>query len=146
GETYLAKKWISHQLQRVGAVDDLNDLFLSLESPEKAGLADHKYVEAAIQFVARLGFDLDKVDHNKIILKKAPGVTTWQIGSRVHLVSQRTDIYALSGSAGYVWRHLAFERPIVQAIGPAKEEVEDAGAILAELHRYGLVKLVHDDR
>jgi predicted nucleotidyltransferase len=140
GETYLAKKWISQQLDRAGAADGLKKMFLALESPEKAGLSNAKYVEAAIQFMTELGFSLSEVDHEKVILKKAPNVTTWQIGTRVHLISQRADVYALSAEAGYVWRHLAFERPILQAVRTTHEEVEGASRILAEFHQYGLVK------
>ncbi|HYW63816.1 MAG TPA: hypothetical protein VE865_11525, partial [Bradyrhizobium sp.] len=141
-----AKKWISQQLHRAGATDALTQMFQTLESPEKTGLSDQRYVEAALQFIARLGFDLDRVKEETIILKKAPGVTTWQIGSRVHLISQRTDVYALSAEAGYVWRHLAFERPLLETVHATRAEIEDAAGILAGFHQYGLVKLRQQGR
>jgi hypothetical protein len=139
GETYIAKKWLSEQLARVEGHDDLRARILRLESPAHAGLTPDAFVAEVADLLATLGVDGCPADPMRISLLRRRDVTTWQLGSRVHVVRQKKDVFALSAEATRVWRSLEFKTPLPRALEPIDDGSGRAGELIAEFHRLGLI-------
>ncbi len=130
GETYLDFKWLSPQFARApGGAEvaaEYGELIAGTPSPQAVG-----------GFLTRLGLGADaRLD--RLELRRRRGVTTWQLGSRVHVVRGRAEIFALSDRAARVWRSLPFGVPLERALaqGPGV-----TGPLIAFFHRLGLVEL-----
>lgn len=136
GETYLAKKWIMEQLDRVPDGGEMRRRVRELESPARAGLGAGAYVRSVVGFLHDVGIDGCDADAANVELIRKRNVTTWPIGSRIHLVRDRRDVFMLSESAGRLWRSLRFRRPIPELLD--RLSPHDA-ALLSELHRLGLI-------
>ena len=141
GETYLAKKWISQQIARAAAESDLGRRLLSMENLARSGLPPRDYIEKAADFLRAVGIRDCSTDPRCVSLKRHARVTTWQIGSRVHIVRRKQDIFGLSTKAERVWRSLSFGRPIPDMLQCLPFDAEASGRIIAEFHRLGLVSL-----
>lgn len=141
GETYLAKKWVSRQIMRTAPDSELGQRFLHLENPTRADLADAAYVEQVGAFLRDVGIRNCQAGAGRAVLKRCPGVTTWQIGSRVHILRDGRDVFALSRAAAQVWRSLVFRRSLPSLDSMMSGSRVAAGRIIAELHRLGLVAL-----
>ncbi|WP_459549744.1 AMP-binding protein [Nocardia sp. X0981] len=131
GETYLETKWLPEQLRRLGprgsAVADRYRVF----DAETAGLGP------VLDFAAELGVDGVSDDPDRVLFARLPGVTTWQIGDRVHVLRGDSEVFVLSEPAGRAWRSVVFRRSIEAILGRAG----DIGAELAEFVRLGFVGL-----
>lgn len=140
GETYLAKKWISRQIARSAAADEKGARFLLLENPPRSGLAAADYILGVEDLLRDMGVHGYPAGADRVTLKRRQGVTTWQIGDRVHIVRNRRDVFALSVDAARIWRSLAFNRPLPGMLRVLAATPE-AGRIIAEFHRLGLIDL-----
>lgn len=145
GETYLAKKWLGHQLNRVCGSGAIREQLLRLESAARSGLSPRDYVLAVEQILGELGVEGATSTLRHMSLARIRDVTTWQIGSRLHVIRDRKDLFVLSDKAGRVWRSLRFGRPLQEVLERAEAGCESAGAALAEFHRIGLVDVVVED-
>lgn len=129
GETYLETKWVPEQLRRLGprgtAVADRYREF----DDETTGLGP------ALDFAAQLGVDGVSDDPDRVLFARLPGVTTWQIGDRVHVLRGDSEVFVLSGPAARAWRSVVFRRSIVATL----DRAGDIGAELAEFVRLGFV-------
>jgi hypothetical protein len=140
GETYLAKKWVSRQIARAAPEDPRSDRFLRLENPARSGLEPGIYVEQVAGFLRDIGIRDALATAERAVLKRRRGVTTWQIGGRVHVILDKSVVFALSAAAARIWRSLAFHRPLPAVLrGMADEPL--AGRAIAEFHRLGLIGL-----
>lgn len=143
GETYLEPKWLDRQFDRLVAagVGEAAVLRARLARLREGGtrlrscvLAEH----AAL--VADFGVGDCPADAGRVLLGLRPGVTTWPIGDRLHVVRDRADVFALGPRAGRAWRSIAPGRPVVEVLAGAEDPAAAADA-LAEFHRVGLVEL-----
>ncbi len=141
GETYLAKKWLGLQLTRARCAPAVRDRILELQSPDHGGIRPRAYTGEVIAFLPKLGADTWHPDPDRLVLRRRPGVTTWQIGARIHVVRDRHDVFVLSPQAAAVWRSLTFERPVPEILARHSETRAEAGRFIAELHRLGLIGL-----
>ena len=129
GETYLESKWLPHQLDRIGAADEIDHY----------RTVDRNDVDALAAVAVRLfGSSGDATGARgltrEIRLRRMPGVTTWPIGDRVHVLRDKSDMFVLSERAAQAWRGVVFGRPITET--PAAER-----RLLAEFVRLGFVGL-----
>ena len=78
----------------------------------------------------------------KVLVASRPGVTTWQIGERVHVLRGR-DVFALDDEAARTWRSITFGTPCTTIAGSAGGVVaaDRRRALLADFSRSGLVSL-----
>jgi hypothetical protein len=141
GETYLAKKWISRQIARAAPDHAVGGRVLELENPVRSALAPAAYVEQVAGILAELGIRGCPAEPDRVVLKRRPDVTTWQIGTRIHVVRQKRDAFGLSVAAGRVWRALAFNRPARDLLERMDGTPEAAGGIVTQFHRLGLIGL-----
>ncbi|MEV0358345.1 AMP-binding protein [Nocardia sp. NPDC050697] len=118
GETYLEAKWLPQQLARAGG-------------PAVPAAAD---VAGLLAFAAELGVDPGPDDPAPLLFARRPGVTTWQIGDRVHVL-RGDDVFVLTDAAARAWRSVVFRRPV----GAVLERGGAIGAELAEFVRLGFV-------
>ncbi len=141
GETYLAKKWLALQLERASGPDELKRRILALESPAHARLEPGAYVRAVAGLVPSLGIDGCPLELERLSLRRRPSVTTWQIGSRVHVLREQTDLFALGTAAARIWRALPFGLPLPLALARLGRIDPSAPRLVADLHGLGLVDL-----
>ncbi|MGY0070504.1 hypothetical protein ACWZEH_27730 [Streptomyces sp. QTS137] len=140
GETYLEPKWLSMQLDRAQR-PGVRERYWELESGGTGMDADAR-VDACLAFAAELG--VTGVPHRpeRLAVERRPGVTTWQVVERVHVVRGRSDVFAFGERAGRVWRSLVLGRPLPEALAGARAAGgSEAGPLLAQFLRLGLVRL-----
>ncbi|WRZ95316.1 nucleotidyltransferase domain-containing protein [Streptomyces sp. NBC_01007] len=162
GETYLEPKWLSMQLDRAGR-EDIRDRYWALEAaalqPAGTGTGTHTgtgtgtgtdagtdaaqaLLTACLDFAEDLGLTDVPRRPERLTVRRAAGVTTWQTGERVHVVRGRRDVFALGPDAGAVWRSLVLGRPLPRVLAQAAGTgVTEPGALLATFLRYGLIRL-----
>lgn len=143
GETYIDRtnKWFFQQLGRVKGDDEIRERALLLESPARSGLDLDTYVRHVAQFLEAIGITGCCIDPSKASLRRRAGVTTWQIGSRVHVVSQWRELFGLNKEAARAWRTLPFKRPLPEVLKCVDAHPGIVGNLVAEFHRLGLVSL-----
>ena len=128
GEAYLETKWLPAQFDRIGHSPE-GDRYraLSVGATHSVG----EFLDLAADF----GVPRVELDANRARFARAPGVTTWSIGSRVHVVRD-DDVFVLSDSAAAAWRSVVFGRSVLDGIGP-----DDAvsGPVRAEFLAAGFV-------
>lgn len=146
GETYIEAKWTGAQLGRISehSVTERYEMIQYHADCLEAG-ADDTVDEESVNRVAELldgvttlleelGVRLAAAD--EVVVCRVPGVTSWPIDGRIHVIDSRHDVHVLSGSAGQAWRATVFGRtPAEIATGGARDH-RDA---LAEFLRRGLV-------
>ncbi|MGY6025477.1 hypothetical protein [Streptomyces spinosirectus] len=144
GETYLEPKWLSLQLDRADR-PDLRERYWQLDAAAPdPGAADavRGYLTACFAFAEDLGVTGIRRRPERLTVERAPEVTTWQTGERVHVVRQRRDVFALGEDTGAVWRCVVPGRPLPQVLAAAAATgVTDPGARLAAFLRLGLIRL-----
>jgi hypothetical protein len=141
GETYLGLKWLPEQLKRIAnEADVISDLRALLASSEKRRGPD-TYATACLNMAARLGCGDAAKPAENIALARRRDVTTWQLGARVHVVRGRRDVFALTPEAARVWRSLVFGQTLPTIHGRARRGSPAAGAVMADIHRLGLIDL-----
>ncbi|MFC8043879.1 AMP-binding protein [Nocardia sp. NPDC057353] len=124
GETYLETKWLPEQLERVGAEGR------ALAARARA-LSE---MPELLAFAAELGVGAVPDDPAELLFARRPGVTTWQIGDRVHVL-RGDDVFVLADDAARAWRSVVFRRPVPTVL----ERGGAIGAELAEFVRLGFV-------
>ncbi|MFC3962359.1 AMP-binding protein [Nocardia jiangsuensis] len=122
GETYLESKWLPEQLERAGAAGR------AAAARVPSGVAE------SLAFAAELGVDGVPDDPAQLRFTRRPGVTTWQIGDRVHVL-RGEDVFVLADGAARAWRSVVFRRPVDAVL----ERGGAIGAELAEFVRLGFV-------
>ncbi|MEU1983928.1 AMP-binding protein [Nocardia sp. NPDC019395] len=132
GETYLETKWVPEQLNRLAA--DGGSVSAGYQELRRGGCVD---LARVLDFAAELGVDGVGDDPARVILTRVPGVTTWQIGERVHVLRGDSEVFVLSGAAARAWRSVVFRRPVVAIL----DRAGDIGTDLAEFVRLGFVGL-----
>ena len=135
GETYVGLKWLSLQLGRAEVDETLVKRFWDF-THEPRGAAPDDYVKRGLDLVRALGVEGAEPELSNVRLGPRSGVTTWQIGERVHVV-RGEDVFALGAEAAAVWRSITWETPLVA--------VQKRGDHLAEFARMGLVALCWSD-
>ncbi|WP_435590843.1 AMP-binding protein [Nocardia sp. bgisy118] len=90
------------------------------------------------QLVADLGIEETTDDPHRILFARRPGVTTWTIGGRVHVVRHDRDVFALSDDAARAWRSVVFKHSLRDVLAHAPRDITTE---LAEFVRLGLVGL-----
>ena len=141
GETYLEPKWLSLQLDRIGP-DELAGRYWRLAAAPASGAEADAMVSACLELAADLGVTGCPRDPGRLTVGRAPGVTTWPTGDRVHVIRARQDVFALGEVAAAAWRSLVWGRglPDVRAAALAAG-VGQAGPLLATFLRYGLLQM-----
>ncbi len=129
GETYLETKWLPRQLDRIGA-HPIVDRYRALVDPARDW-------DQVWELATDLGVEGVADDPHRVIFARRPGVTTWSIGGRVHVLRDDHEVFALSDAAARAWRSVVFRHSVrdILARHPA------IGAELAEFVRLGFVGL-----
>ncbi|MFR0355164.1 hypothetical protein [Streptomyces sediminimaris] len=144
GETYLEPKWLSLQLDRLDR-SDLRERYWRLDAAAPAaGDADaaRGHLTACFAFAEDLGLTGIRGGGERLIVERAPGVTTWQTGERIHVVRERSEVFALGEHTGAVWRCVVPGRPLPRVrAAAAATGVSDPGPRLAAFLRLGLIRL-----
>jgi hypothetical protein len=139
GERYMSPKWLSLQLERA-AVDPERVRRLWGLLHERG--ADTDPVAAGIALIGEFGVKGVTLAPEQVLVGRGKGVTTWQIGDRLHVLRGR-DIFALDGEAARTWRSITFGTPCTTIAGGAGGVVDAdrRRALLADFSRSGLVSL-----
>ncbi|WP_315724859.1 MULTISPECIES: nucleotidyltransferase domain-containing protein [unclassified Bradyrhizobium] len=140
GDCYLAKKWLSEQLTRTAPGDELTNSILELETLARSGLEPRDYLERVFEILRRLGLAGKDFDGRNLVLEKAAHVTTWQLGERVHLLRNKTELFALSAQAADTWRSLRFGGSLLELIDGGERRSEQ-GSVISQFHGLGLVEI-----
>lgn len=138
GETYLDRKWLGQQLERLNDPDGLVQRFWAVRSASQPAEAKlRQYLDLLVRF----GVEAGAIDAAQLHLLAAPGVTTWQIGDQVHVLRGREHVFALSPAAGRVWRYVTFEVPLPDLLTRLPGGPANAGTMVAQFERLGLIRL-----
>ena len=129
GETYLESKWLAEQLHRVGDAS-------AAELLGATGGASSGHAERWADLVGeRLG--TREPSPAQLRIERVPEVTTWIIGSRVHVVRGREDVFVLTSEFADAWRRVVPGRTLAAHL--------DGDTSLAEVLEWaldlGLVRL-----
>jgi hypothetical protein len=90
------------------------------------------------ELVAALGVHEVVDDPHQVLFARRPGVTTWTIGGRVHVIRDDRDVFALSDSAARAWKSVVFRHSVRDVLARAEHDI---GTELAEFIRLGFVGL-----
>ena len=142
GEHYMGPKWLSLQLDRA-AVDRerVNRLTELLHMPHGQGRETQTLADG-IALVRDFGVSGVSLAPEKVLVGGVKGVTTWQIGERVHVLRDR-DVFALDGDAARTWRTITFGTPCttIASGNHGNLSPERRRALLADFSRTGLITL-----
>ncbi|WP_069167595.1 AMP-binding protein [Nocardia altamirensis] len=136
GESYVETKWLPQQLDRIGK-DDLIDRYRDLTDPAVLTANDAGWTQL-LDLATALGVTDVADDPDQILFARVPGVTTWTIGDRLHVIRGDSDVFALSDRAAAAWRSVVFRHSLAAVLARAPE---DRTAELAEFIRLGFVGL-----
>ncbi|WP_327113739.1 AMP-binding protein [Nocardia sp. NBC_01730] len=149
GETYLETKWLPRQLDRIGG-GDLIDRYRDLSGPEAWAGDDEARTfgdtppivlgawKQLLELAADLGVAEPVDDPQRILFARVPGVTTWTIGPRIHVLRGDSDVFALSDSGAPAWRSVVFRHSLADVLARARCDIS---VELTEFLRLGLVGL-----
>ncbi|MEV0294031.1 AMP-binding protein [Nocardia sp. NPDC050710] len=135
GETYLETKWLPRQLDRIGQ-HALIDRYRELSDPA-AWASEGPMWERVLESAVELGVSGVADDPHGVVFARRPGVTTWSIGGRVHVLRDDHDVFVLSDEAARAWRSVVFRHSVRDVLA----RTPGIGAELAEFVRLGLVGL-----
>ncbi|WP_024803269.1 AMP-binding protein [Nocardia sp. BMG51109] len=99
-------------------------------------LAGAASVTEILSVAEEFGITGVSADAGTVILSRVPGVTTWGIGGRVHVIRGEREVFVLSERGGRAWRSVVLRRSVREVLDRA-----EIGAELAEFVRLGLVGL-----
>jgi predicted nucleotidyltransferase len=139
GETYLAKKWISKQFDRQPQLIDIKNEFETLELNVERHPPD-QYLREVTNFVRNKLVDIE-IGQEKFSIQRSPGVTTWRLGSRLHVLRGDFDLFALSGEAERVWRCCRFGESVLQVISDSSAPGTNGRKILFDFFQLGLIQI-----
>lgn len=134
GETYLESKWTGPQLDRIGDTE-VTDRYVALDRALASG-AEEGLLARTLDAVTTLGLPPVADDPKMVVLQRVPGVTSWPIEGRIHVLRGKRDVFVLSDSAARAWRSVVFGRSLAEITGGTTESVHEE---LAEFVRLGLV-------
>jgi hypothetical protein len=146
GETYLGNKWLGEQLGRVDDESSLRVRIMTLETPGRAGCSGAQYVEEVAALAGDLGVAEMIIDPRRLFLRRRRNVTTWQIGTRLHVVRDRIDVFALGVRVADLWRRLRFDWPLPEVLAGVESDEPDAGRLITKLEALGLLSFGWDGR
>jgi len=155
GETYTDAKWLPEQLRRAreqagdGSDRALTERCEALLPRARAGAADdERYVHEALALLSALGVAGCEPDPERVSFRRRPGVTTWPVDGRLHVLRDGREAFVLSDAAARAWRGVVFEQPLprlaaLAASPPAGSAAATPGAgrFMAAFHRLGFVRL-----
>lgn len=141
GETYVSRKWLHPQIDRVGAAD------VGLRFTRLATLVAGGPIADAVTGIYEFGRELGTLkaldtDPNRVHLRRVRHTTTWEIGGRLHIIHRGKRVYALNSAAAEIWRSLRFNRPLLMSLrdmGTSHGSI--APRFLHFLWRQGLIRL-----
>ena len=148
GETYLAKKWLVHQLNRLESDCDDSDIQMiirairSLDSNSRDDIDDEAFFSGVREFFSLIQLEDRVFGTDDLSVAWVNGVTTWEIGNRAHIVKNRADLFSLSDIAGRVWRNMSRNMTIADLLTRNEKDGIDrqlAGDLLAAFQRMGLI-------
>lgn len=141
GEKYMGPKWLSLQLERARIDRALVDRLWAFLQGSLQVLEAREALETGIALIRDFGVSGVSLDPEKVLIVRVRGVTTWQVGDRVHLL-RASDLYALDEAAAKVWRRIVWNLPCIDI---ARKSAADCGSrgldILADFSRSGLIGL-----
>ncbi|MFD6161584.1 AMP-binding protein [Nocardia sp. NPDC060256] len=160
GESYLETKWLPQQLDRIGS-DELIDRYRDLSDPgawaggdstrtygdalpgvlgdaKARALSEQATWAQVFELATDLGVEGVIDDPDQLLFARVPGVTTWAIGQRVHVIRGDSDVFVLSDSGARAWRSVVFRHSLAAVLG---RQQHDSTAELAEFLRLGFVGL-----
>lgn len=142
-ETYVETKWLPEQLDRIlstagpdNDASDRIDRYRALAAVARSQEADAGWWPAVLQLAGELGIDGVVDDPAQVLLARVPAVTTWQIGTRVHVLRGDADVFVLSEPGARAWRSVVLRHSLRVVLDNAKTDI---GPALAEFVRLGLV-------
>ena len=151
GETYVDAKWLSEQLRRVRGRGDREDALVVdrcrvLLPRASARSSPQAYVEEVVALLPSLGVAGCGLEPERVTFRRRPGVTTWPIDGRVHVLRDGRDAFVLGDAAARAWRGVVFGRPLTQLPvltkpGSSGRDEPAEGDLMAAFHRLGLVRL-----
>lgn len=123
GEAYVEIKWLSMQIERVRTRSDtgvveLLDEYQALDNRRCDDPRD--LVQAMLDLAARLGAPTVVIDPERVVVRRAAGVTTWPIGSTTHVVRGRADVFVLSPEYAESWRRVVFGQTLASTRAEAR--------------------------
>ncbi len=141
GERYMSPKWLSLQLERAAVDADRVRRLQTLlhdahRQPAEAAVA------SGIGLMREFGVAGVDLAPEKVVLGRVAGVSTWQVGERVHVLRGR-DVFAFDDEAARTWRAISYGTPCtaIAAAPGGSVGAERRRALLAEFSRSGLVSL-----
>lgn len=143
GERYMSPKWLSLQLDRAGVdPDPVQRLWAFLHEPYDSR-PEADYVKEGIALVGKFGVPAVQFSPEKVLVGPRRGVSTWQVGERVH-IQRDQDLFALGGEAAPVWRSITFGTPCMAIAGSkgGVDAIQRRRALLADFARSGLISLL----
>jgi thymidylate kinase len=142
GQTYIEPKWLPQQLARSGrAGDDLVERFWTLTRDAHVPARGGSYVAACAALVRDFGVNGCPPEPSMVTVSPERRVTTWQVGTRLHVIRGRQDVFALGSQAAAVWRSIDSATPLPGLLARAGDSPAVAGGILAQFYHAGLVRL-----
>jgi len=142
GQTYIEDKWLPQQLARSArAAGDLAERFWTLARAVRVPAPGDDYVAACAALVRDFGVDGCPPEPSMVTVSPEQRVTTWQVGTRLHVIRGRQDVFALGSRAAAVWRLIDSTTPLPGLLTRGGDSPAAAGGILAEFYQAGLVRL-----
>ncbi|MBL1074559.1 AMP-binding protein [Nocardia sp. 2] len=155
GETYIETKWLPSQLDRIGShelIDWYREVGTAATWPEAGPAearrdgdlvkqpppAERERWERLLDLAFALGVTDVADDAHQLLFARKPGVTTWSLGGRVHVLRSDSEVFVLSERAAKAWRSVVFRHSVRDVLARAGQDV---GAELAEFVRLGFVGL-----
>jgi hypothetical protein len=139
GETYLDFKWLSQQLDRLEDPEGLTRRFWAAMSADDQ--PPGRQLRLSLDLLTRFGIRAAATDPARIHLAGTPGVTTWQIGDRIHVLRGREDVFVLGLRAADAWRSIVFGVPLPDLLASTSGALADVGPFIARFEQLGLVRL-----
>ncbi len=141
GETYVEPKWLSQQLARARDGRRQIEAYRRLSSADASGLDATSYLDAAVKLLGEFDVDGCELDPRRLSFARCPEVTTWPINSRVHILCDRHEVYALSTDGAKVWRQIVFGKSLPAILEHIDTDPTIARRAIAAFYRLGLVDL-----
>jgi len=142
GDTYIESKWYGRQLRRTPGGSELLAELENLVGAPDGGANLPELVAAVAGFRAQHVAGPPAATGGQLIVQPNRQVTTWRIGRTLHIVDPGRSVFVLGDTAERVWSGLPFGLSLREAVKHyAESGVADAGHVLGELHRLGLLKL-----
>lgn len=147
GDTYIEPKWYEEQLLRTeggpAVLAELNELHAAHAGSDNL----QALVASVAAFRARHMEGASVPLGGRAVLGRNRRVTTWRIGRGMHILGPDRSVYVLGDTAARIWSQLPFGAGVADATRRFAEAGEiDAGRVIAELHRLGLVVITVQGR